>query len=139
MTVNLGNKRAGIGVIVLDDDDDWTLKLSPIGAPIWPEGTTAWIRFYDDLDTTLVQMDAVVTEDYLTFSMQHDGSPQARGPPGAVQVQDPGLSPRRPHHRGHALARRRREGVTHALVQHGPPGGLHRGQEPRRVRLGPYR
>lgn len=76
MTVNLGNKRAGIGVIVLDDDDDWTLKLSPIGAPIWPEGTTAWIRFYDDLDTTLVQMDAVVTEDYLTFSMQHDGDPK---------------------------------------------------------------
>ncbi len=76
MTVNLGNKRAGIGVIVLDDDDDWTLKLSPIGAPIWPEGTTAWIRFYDDLDTTLVQMDAVVTEDYLTFALQHDGTPK---------------------------------------------------------------
>lgn len=74
--VNLGVKRAGVGVIVLDDDDDWTLKLSPIGAPIWPEGTTAWIRFYDDLDTTLVQMDAVVTEDYLTFSMQHDGDPK---------------------------------------------------------------
>ena len=76
MTTNLGNKRAGVGVIVLDDDDDWTLKLSPIGAPVWPDGTTAWIRFYDDLDTTLVQMDAVVTEDYLTFSMQHDGDPK---------------------------------------------------------------
>lgn len=76
MTVNLGNKRAGIGVIVLDDDDDWTLKLSPVGAPIWPEGTTAWIRFYDDLGTTLIQMDGVVDADYLTFALQHDGTPK---------------------------------------------------------------
>ncbi len=76
MTVNLGSKRAGVGVIVLDDDDDWTLKLSPVGSPVWPDGTTAWIRFYDDLDTTLLQINAVVTEEYLTFSMQHDGDPK---------------------------------------------------------------
>ena len=76
MPTDLGNKRGGVGVIVLDDDDDWTLKLSPVGSPVWPDGTTAWIRFYDDLDTTLLQINAVVTEEYLTFSMQHDGTPK---------------------------------------------------------------
>ncbi|AWY05469.1 hypothetical protein PBI_MORRISSEY_27 [Gordonia phage Morrissey] len=76
MPTELGNRRAGVGVIVLDNDDDWTLKLSPIGAPIWPEGTTAWIRFYDELGTTLLQFDGIYSEDYLTFSMQHDGTPK---------------------------------------------------------------
>lgn len=76
MTTDLGNKRAGVGLILLEDDCDWTLRLTPSGASVWPAGTTAWIRFYDDLDTTLIQMDAVVTEDYLTFSMQHDGTPK---------------------------------------------------------------
>ena len=64
------------------------MRLDPtahaLGASVWPAGTTAWIRFYDDLDTTLIQMDAVVTEDYLTFSMQHDGSPSRRTSPTLV-------------------------------------------------------
>lgn len=76
MTTDLGNKRAGVGTIVLEDDCDWTLRLTPSGASVWPAGTTAWIRFYDDLDTTLLQFNAVVTPEFLTFSMQSDGTPK---------------------------------------------------------------
>ena len=85
MTTDLGNKRAGVGLILLEDDCDWTLKLSPVGYPTWPSGTTAWIRFYDDLDTTLLQFNAVVTEEYLTFSMQSDGPPKPADLPDACK------------------------------------------------------
>lgn len=71
--VNLGVKRAGVGVIVLDDDDDWTLKLTPVGASEWPTGTSAWCRFYDDLGEIILEIAAVVTPDALTFSMQTGG------------------------------------------------------------------
>ena len=74
--INLGVKRAGVGVIVLDDDDDWTLKLTPVGTSAWPTGTSAWCRFYDDLGVVLLEIPAVVTDQALTFSMQHDGDPK---------------------------------------------------------------
>lgn len=74
--INLGIERAGVGVIALDDDDDWTLKLTPVGAPAWPTGTTAWCRFYDDLGEILLEIPAVVTPDALTFSMQTGGDPK---------------------------------------------------------------
>lgn len=85
MTTDLGNKRAGVGTIVLDNDDDWTLKLTPSGASVWPAGTTAWIRFYDDLDTTLLQMNGVVDSEYITFSLQHDGTPKPADLPDACK------------------------------------------------------
>lgn len=85
MTTDLGNKRAGVGLILLEDDCDWTLRLTPSGASVWPAGTTAWIRFYDDLDTTLLTVNAVVTEEYLTFAMQSDGTPKPADLPDACK------------------------------------------------------
>ena len=73
---NLGVKRSGVGVIVLDDDDDWTLKLTPLGADEWPAGTSAWCRFYDDLGEILLEIPAVMTPEALTFSMQTGGDPE---------------------------------------------------------------
>lgn len=73
---DLGARRARIGRIVLEDDCDWTLRLTPVGSPVWPTGTTAWIRFYTSSGETLLQMNGAVTEETITFSMQSDGTPK---------------------------------------------------------------
>lgn len=75
MTTNLGAVRAGIGTIALDDDADWTLLLTPVGAPTWPDGTTAWIKFYDNVQTYL-QMNGTVTAEQIMFTLQQENTPK---------------------------------------------------------------
>lgn len=72
---DLGKQRARIGRIVLEDDCDWNLRLFPVGAPTWPEGTTAWVRFYTSDGTTLLQKDGVVSADFISFTLQTGASP----------------------------------------------------------------
>lgn len=74
---NLGkNERARVGIMVLDDDDDWILQLYPDDGSEWPPGTTGRCRFYTPLGGTLLDVAAVYSADYLTFSMQSDGTPK---------------------------------------------------------------
>jgi len=85
MTTDLGNKRAGVGTIVLEDDCDWTLRLTPSGASVWPAGTTAWCRFYEEDGTVLLTVNGEVTEEAITFSMQSDGTPKPADLPDACK------------------------------------------------------
>lgn len=85
MTTNLGKQRARIGLILLEDDCDWTLRLTPSGASVWPAGTTAWCRFYEEDGTTLLQMNGEVSEEAIVFSMQSDGTPKPADLPEACR------------------------------------------------------
>ncbi|AWY06527.1 hypothetical protein HOT45_gp25 [Gordonia phage Trine] len=77
MAINLGKaRRARIGVMVLSDEDDWTLQLYPEDGSKWPVGTTAWCRWYDSLGGVIQSLDAIYSADYLTFTMQSDGTPK---------------------------------------------------------------
>ncbi|QLF84004.1 hypothetical protein SEA_UPYO_25 [Gordonia phage Upyo] len=69
MSTNLGKKRAQIGIIVLNDDDDWTLRLYPEDGGQWPVGTTARCRFYDSLGNTIDVNSTMPSPSYLTFTM----------------------------------------------------------------------
>lgn len=72
----LGTERPGVGTLYLDDDCDWSLRLPPLGSPVWPDGSTAWIRFYESDGTMILQLDADVSEEAIAFSMQSDGTPK---------------------------------------------------------------
>ena len=85
MTTNLGKQRARIGLILLEDDCDWTLRLTPSGASVWPAGTTAWCRFYEEDGTVLLTVNGEVTEEAVTFSMQSDGTPKPADLPDACK------------------------------------------------------
>lgn len=73
---NTFGNRPGAAIILLDDDSDFNLHLPPTSGE-WPAGTTAWLRFYNQLEEIILQLDAAYQPLMLAFTLQSNATPVA--------------------------------------------------------------